>query len=176
MAGTLTVQNIEGPSSGANANKVIIPSGQTLDASSGTLVPSAGQVVQVVTKTDTGSYGTTSTTRVASGLFINITPKFSNSKIEVVLTSTAYLNSAASSGDYVWYRNGSSLINISHSQIGLGSTQTVYMPGSWSVIDTPGTTSAIRYELYFSAAVGSSNYVPPGSADCSQLKATEIAQ
>lgn len=30
MAGTLTVQNLQGPSSGANANKVIIPSGQTL--------------------------------------------------------------------------------------------------------------------------------------------------
>ena len=37
MAGTLTVQNIEGPSSGSNANKVIIPSGQTLDVSGATL-------------------------------------------------------------------------------------------------------------------------------------------
>ena len=48
MAGTLTVQNLQGPTSGANTNKVIIPSGQTIDASAGTLVPSAGQVVQVV--------------------------------------------------------------------------------------------------------------------------------
>ena len=32
MEGTLTVQNIEGPSSGSNANKIIIPSGQTLVA------------------------------------------------------------------------------------------------------------------------------------------------
>ena len=32
MAGTLTVQNIQGPASGANANKIILPSGQTLDA------------------------------------------------------------------------------------------------------------------------------------------------
>lgn len=47
MAGTLTVQNLQGPSSGANANKVIIPSGHTLDASGGTLTPSSGQVVQV---------------------------------------------------------------------------------------------------------------------------------
>lgn len=48
MAGTLTVQNLQGPSSGANANKIIVPSGQTIDASGGTLVPSAGQVVQTV--------------------------------------------------------------------------------------------------------------------------------
>jgi hypothetical protein len=48
MVGTLTVQNLQGPTSGANANKVIVPSGQTLDASGGTLVPSAGAVVQTV--------------------------------------------------------------------------------------------------------------------------------
>ena len=47
MASELIVQTIQGPSSGANANKVIIPSGHTLDASGGTLVPSAGAVVQV---------------------------------------------------------------------------------------------------------------------------------
>jgi hypothetical protein len=58
MVGTLTVQNLQGPTSGANANKVIIPSGQTLDASGGTLVPSAGAVVQVqyVNIYDTTSY------------------------------------------------------------------------------------------------------------------------
>ena len=44
MAGTLTVQNIQGPSSGANANKIIIPAGQTLDASGATLRPSDGVV------------------------------------------------------------------------------------------------------------------------------------
>lgn len=47
MAGTLTVQNLQGPSSGANANKIIVPSGQTLDASAG-FVPPAGHVVQAV--------------------------------------------------------------------------------------------------------------------------------
>jgi hypothetical protein len=47
MSGTLVVQNIQGPSSGANANKIIIPSGQTLDASAG-FVPPAGSVIQVI--------------------------------------------------------------------------------------------------------------------------------
>mgnify|MGYP005989831973 CR=1 FL=1 len=45
MAGTLQVENLIGPTSGANANKIIIPSGQTLDASSG-FIPASGQVVQ----------------------------------------------------------------------------------------------------------------------------------
>ena len=34
MAGTLTVQNLQGPSSGANANKIIVPSGQTIEIDS----------------------------------------------------------------------------------------------------------------------------------------------
>ena len=44
---TLHVENLKGLSSGGNANKIIVPSGQTLDASAGTLFPSAGQVIQV---------------------------------------------------------------------------------------------------------------------------------
>lgn len=43
MASEITVQTIKGPTSGANANKVIIPSGQTLDATTASvsLPPSA---------------------------------------------------------------------------------------------------------------------------------------
>ena len=37
MASELIVQTLKGPTTGANANKVIIPSGQTLDASAGTV-------------------------------------------------------------------------------------------------------------------------------------------
>lgn len=46
MASTITVQNLRGPATGANANKVIIPAGQTLDASAG-FVPPAGSVVNM---------------------------------------------------------------------------------------------------------------------------------
>lgn len=42
MGSTLTVQNIQGPTSGANANKIIIPSGHTLDASAGGVTLPAG--------------------------------------------------------------------------------------------------------------------------------------
>ena len=50
MAGTLTVQNIQGPASGANANKIIIPSGQTLSVTDGVQASDmpAGSVLQVV--------------------------------------------------------------------------------------------------------------------------------
>jgi len=58
---TLHVENLKGLSSGGNANKIIVPSGQTIDASAGTLVPSAGQIVNVTTIQNTGINGSSST-------------------------------------------------------------------------------------------------------------------
>ena len=90
MASELTVQTIKGPTSGSNANKIIVPSGHTLDASGGTLVPSAGQVVQVK-KTygnPSGEIATTSTSLVASGIQVVITPKFSDSLLFIDFVST----------------------------------------------------------------------------------------
>ena len=75
MAGTLTVQTLQGPSSGANANKVIIPSGHTLSAE--------GHVVQVV------QYHTSTTWTVSATeakLFDKaITTKLDNSDILAIL-------------------------------------------------------------------------------------------
>ena len=41
MASEIIVNTIKAPTTGANANKVIIPSGVTLDASAGTLITPA---------------------------------------------------------------------------------------------------------------------------------------
>ena len=87
MAGTLTVQNLQGPSSGANANKIIVPSGQTLDASNG-FTPPAGHIVQTVSNSAdhavTFSNLTTSNTVSATNLLsCAITPKLANSQIMI---------------------------------------------------------------------------------------------
>lgn len=83
MAGTLQVENLIGPTSGANANKIIIPSGQMLDASAGFVAP-AGSVIQYVH----GEYNIpqasqmhtiSSQALVASGLVLQITPKYATS-------------------------------------------------------------------------------------------------
>ena len=95
MAGTLTVQNIEGPSSGANANKIIIPSGQTIDASAGTLVPSAGVPVNTYRVVCNTSFtlNTTNWTTVPSGSF-SYTPKYSNSLLYIENIQHAYVSAA----------------------------------------------------------------------------------
>jgi len=79
MAGTLTVQNLQGPTSGANANKIIVPSSHELYA--------AGHVVQVVQgtlgTTASGATGTGANTFYDSGLEASITLNSLNSKVLV---------------------------------------------------------------------------------------------
>ena len=170
MASELIVQTIQGPSSGANANKVLIPSGHTLDVSGGTLVPSAGQVVQVVNRTDVSATGTSSTSFVNSGVNVTITPKFANSKIFIQFIGTSY---STGSGKYTIYRDATNLELISHAQVGSGSIN--YSPSTLAVFDEPNTTSLVTYSVYYAANSGSV-YWPPGSADVTQCIAMEIAQ
>ena len=75
MASELQVQTISGPPTGANANKILIPSGQTLFA--------PGHVIQVVNSILTTTMSWTGTTAIQNILSANITPKFSTSKILV---------------------------------------------------------------------------------------------
>ena len=75
---TLHVENLKGLSSGGNANKIIVPSGQTVDASAGTLVPSAGQVVKTETFNNNVALVTTSTS-YQDVLDFNFTPTYANS-------------------------------------------------------------------------------------------------
>ena len=80
MASEIIVQTIKGPSSGANANKIIVPSGQTLDASAG-FKPPAGTVIGVAHSRSTAgeSFATTNTWFALSGTNVTITTKQSGS-------------------------------------------------------------------------------------------------
>lgn len=153
MAGTLTVQNLQGPSSGANANKVIIPSGQTIDASAGTLVPSAGQIVQIKHAAITNSTTFSSVSYAdATGFNVAITPKYTSSVIyisiwagaEVVNTSSAQgaydhklLRDTTSVASRRWY-------NYFNKQ---GIPYDIYPPFALQHYDSPNTTSTITYKL-----------------------------
>ena len=71
---TLKVENLTGITSGANANKIIVPAGQTLTA--------PGHVIQYA-QTETNTATTIGAPASATLLTINFTPKFTNSKIRV---------------------------------------------------------------------------------------------
>jgi hypothetical protein len=83
MASELIVQTLKGPTSGANANKVIIPSGQTLDMSAGTLTPSSGQIINQEFHILSGTTNNTTST-FADFASVSYTPVLTSSKIYFV--------------------------------------------------------------------------------------------
>ena len=88
MASELYVETLKGLTSGANANKIVVPAGQTLDASAGTLTPSSGQIIQVVRKSSNNNTGasTTSFAEIDSDYRVSITPTSTSSIIYLTYT------------------------------------------------------------------------------------------
>lgn len=120
---TLQVENLIGPTSGANANKVIIPSGQTIDVSAGTLVPSAGAVVKV----QTYELATSGEQTVASTSFVELTswgtPTFTKTKsTNRLYCQLHYYNYYTASATYWWLKATVNGVNVS-SNNGSGAFQ-----------------------------------------------------
>ena len=142
---TLQVENLIGPTSGSNANKVIIPSGQTLHA--------AGHVIQTISNTVTSRQTSSSTTFVATDVAATITPKFSNSKILITICS-AFSTEGAGRGIICTIFRGST--NVTGSSSGMMQGLTDSSSGTrlragvnLSYMDNPNTTSATTYKLCF---------------------------
>ena len=173
MVGTLVVQNLQGPAAGANANKIIVPAGQVLDASAGFVAP-AGSVIQVVSVTTnafTSGTNADSSWLAISGLEAAITPLSSSSKIlvSVFVGKASNASSADPGGDrqinfkltrgsihigqgQAWETRMEATFSIldgPHHAAGRGGSS-----GSYQILDTPATTSATTYKLYGAGHAG----------------------
>lgn len=121
----------------------------------------AGTVLQVVQGSTSATTATSSSSYIASGLSGTITPKFSTSKIFVILSSgvrspsLSWLNVAL-------FKNGSQLVRISdglHYRISGSSDVTTQL--NYSYLDSPATTSATTYALYFAVQGGGTGSINP---------------
>ena len=153
MSGTLIVQNLQGPASGANANKIIVPAGQVLDASAGTFTPSVDQILQVkrnYAPNVSGGIVINTTSLVASGISVLITPKLSNSLILIDLNiSMVQANSSASSLTARMYVNGSQMPSGSGYHIGYnGYGANEYSPMCFGGFYQASSTSSLTFEAY----------------------------
>ena len=170
---TLHVENLKGLSSGGNANKIIVPSGQTLDASNGFITP-AGHVIQVVQTANTTAITTNSTSAASTGISVNITPSSTSSKIHVSFSARTYINNAARE-HVITILRGSTVIRggyTIYSTAGAIAAMT-YL----HVLDSPSTTSQVTYSLTHHVSISdSTGYINPnGAGDGSwNLTAMEI--
>ena len=171
MASELTVQTLRGPTSGANADTVLIPSGQTLHA--------PGHVIQVVNaeKLNTASTNSQLPSWVDIGLSCTITPKFNNSKIIVTVDAALGIATAV----YTYFRVFRNIGGGSYSMISEADT-----PGSRNAIhgmaydadnegqvvlqtfnhlDNPATTSTVTYKVQFATSGNAYTYIGQSNRD-----------
>lgn len=133
-------------------------------------ISGSGQIVkQVVNSTTFRSTATAPATTSASFVTTNesvtITPTSSSNKVLVTVTSDSYMTAAGTSS-YTIYRNGTNLASgtatsalTQHYNAGGAAI----FPLSMSFLDSPATTSACTYTVYF-ATSGTLYFGYPGNS------------
>ena len=156
---TLHVENLKGLSSGSNANKIIVPSGQTLHA--------PGHVIQHATTlsaVNNGNYTSTSLTHITT-FDTSFTPKFANSIIR--LSWNGMVDVQTSSAPNPWFsfsffQDSTDLQSSGLTYNGTGYNQFIGSNGGTKYINmvdefSAGSTSARTYKIY--VRVGASTHV-----------------
>jgi hypothetical protein len=136
----------------------------TVDSSAGITFPAGGNpqaapssVIQVVSNTLGTNFSTTSGTYADTGITATITPKFSTSKILVLITftcaSTRLTSNQSGMGIVQLLRNGSVVngpISLNRQYIlgaGGGSNALLLTQTGQNYVDSPATTSSTTYKL-----------------------------
>ena len=187
MASELYVETLKGLTSGANANKVIIPSGQTLDASAGTLTPSAGAIVQTLYDSLTSDYTNASTSLTDTGLAVTITPKHSDSILLVEFTGPIHQASTNSSATNMAgkfsiynasnsrYHNGDYLVGNQVMSASNGNRFFTHFGVRY--IYSPGSTSAQTFKIFAASNDANTSFkIEPSYTGPAYLMVQEIKQ
>ena len=159
MASELYVETLKGLTSGANANKVIVPAGQTLDASAGSVVLPAGaggKVLQIKHAEYTATTSSSSDAYVdIPNLSVTLTPSSASSKFFIAVHVTIGGSGSLSTILRV-VRNGSGFFqgdSIGNRQT---SQTTVYTNsgdhannGAILLTDEPNSTDAQTYKVQY---------------------------
>ena len=96
---------------------------------------------------------TSSTTYVSSGLSATITPQSITSKILVLISTVCYSTSGAEPALTI-YRNGSNILGTSGFTNGYIQSSAFVLPLSGNYLDSPASTSAQTYAMYYANAAG----------------------
>lgn len=111
-----------------------------------------GKVLQVVTATD-GTVRTTSSTSFVTAsntLSLSITPSSTSSKIFVMATTTFRVSVSVVQAFITIYRDSTNLgTSTGLASIYSDSGGAVFFPSCISYLDSPSSTSALTYQVYF---------------------------
>ena len=154
-----------------------------INLTNATALPSAalptGSVLQVVNATYATQASSSSSTFADTGLTATITPKFSTSKILVLINQSGLYKSAANTANAIdlrLVRGSTSLITFISNALVTGTTITNNVAsGSTCYLDSPATTSATTYKTQFASTGNSATVYVQQNGDTSTITLLEIA-
>ena len=170
-SGTLT---IAAPNTNSNFTLTLPTETGTILTNATTAGFPAGSVLQVVSTKYDGSSGqisTSSTSYVDSNIDLTITPSSASNKVLVRAFVQIFLNTQAHAKIAI-YRNDTT--EILQSSIIFTSAGTIAGQGMIEILDSPNTTSATTYSIYFLAAAGTATINGESNSDAG-ITAMEIA-
>jgi len=150
-------------------DKIIPVDGAPSDSGTNPLYLGAGGVVQTVYAQTRTQQTTTSTTFVdATGLFVDITPKFSTSKMLITVSTVGQVSGNRARFD-VHKSTTNSRLSGHPSDDGTNHSISAFEHANYNhalhftIMDTAGTTSNIRYKLQFNNTGGSTTFINASS-------------
>ena len=143
----------------------------TLPSSTGTLLstanPQSGGVIQAVSVTSNISVSTSSSSFVTTGITASISPKFSTSKILVIVSLPVDTNASSCQNSLTIYRNSTNLgagLNNNALSLSYNTGGRQISGSSITYLDSPATTSSTTYTVYFASInTGTVNITGSGS-------------
>ena len=161
---------------------------------SGTVQMPAGMVIQTVSANTNTQVSVDSTSYVSTGLSLNITPKFSSSKILISFSAVIYIAGEGEWSIVTCYResgtasSGSAISGTDLAQSGVWGLGALHCDTTSNVVaanggvlncagieDSPSTTSQLRYTIAYRNYDTATNYFCINTTR-STLVAQEIAQ
>ena len=146
-------------------DKIIPVDGAPSDSGTNPLYLGAGGVVQTVYAQTRTQQTTTSTSYTdATGLFVDITPKFSTSKMLITVHTVGQVSGNRARFD-IHKSTTNSRISGHSSDDGTNHSISAFEHANYNhsvnftIMDTAGTTSNIRYKLQFNNTGGSTTFI-----------------
>ena len=153
----------------------------TLPASTGTVLttgsPQSGGVIQVVNATYSSGASNSTNTYADTGLTASITPKFSTSKVLVIVEQAGIQKSTSDTyANLKLQRNGSDLIAFSNGTGYNGTIVSNYVGNSGATyLDSPATTSSTTYKTVFNSGNNNASVTCQANGSVSTITLMEIA-
>jgi len=158
---------------------MIIDGTNGLTFNNATTQASAGSVLQVVNATYATETATSSSTWTSTGLTATITPKFSTSKIYIVVNTQLQIGTSSTICPVTIFRGTTSGTNLGNATYGFGylynSGADFASPSCSTYLDSPATSSAQQYTVAFKSTNNSTPVYANGSGARSSITLLEIA-